>query len=76
MVLTFLELDTVGREGKVDIFRTSESNSEYALAKWIIKDSQVVGLHFEAKVYTSFYFHQLYYYPLIYLGQNFRSSYH
>jgi hypothetical protein len=44
------ELDQIGREGKADIFRTSDAESSYSMAKWIIQDQQVVGIHVEAKV--------------------------
>lgn len=44
------ELDQIGREGKADIFRTSESESAYSMAKWVIQDQQIVGIHVEAKV--------------------------
>jgi hypothetical protein len=47
------ELDAIGKEGKTDIFRTSESESAYSLAKWVIQDQQVVGIHLEARVCTS-----------------------
>lgn len=47
------ELDQIGREGKTDIFRTSESESSYSMAKWVILDQQVVGIHIEAKALTS-----------------------
>lgn len=44
------DLDEIGQSGKTEIFRNSESNSTYALARFIIVDGLVSGIHLEAMV--------------------------
>eukprot|EP01125_Pyxidicula_operculata_P001354 TRINITY_DN11254_c0_g1_i1.p1 TRINITY_DN11254_c0_g1~~TRINITY_DN11254_c0_g1_i1.p1 ORF type:complete len:618 (-),score=127.34 TRINITY_DN11254_c0_g1_i1:94-1947(-) len=53
--LTYSEkdLDEIGKSGKVEIFRNSESKEQYSLARWIITDGMVTGIHIEAKASTS-----------------------
>eukprot|EP01125_Pyxidicula_operculata_P012332 TRINITY_DN4047_c0_g1_i5.p2 TRINITY_DN4047_c0_g1~~TRINITY_DN4047_c0_g1_i5.p2 ORF type:complete len:250 (+),score=48.75 TRINITY_DN4047_c0_g1_i5:1387-2136(+) len=53
--LTYTEkdLDDIGKSGKVDIFKNSDSNEEYSLARWVINDGMVTGIHIKAKASTS-----------------------
>jgi len=52
-IYTEPELDSLGKQGQVEIFRTSPSDTEYSLAKFVIQNQQIVGIHLEAKAKTS-----------------------
>jgi hypothetical protein len=52
-VFTPTDLLELGKSGKTEIFRTSESQSEYSKAEWIIENGKVQGVKLEAKSATS-----------------------